>query len=135
MRLPVENVLSNDAACSSDCYGSTPASRTISRRSFFSKVCGVFLALQQLRGGIIRIELHDTVVDRLRKTRKNAVPCAVIIREWRARSCKGVSLLREKRNKVSQSNESEVDKNGSARCLAADGCDPTADADGACGGT
>ncbi len=33
------------------------------------------------------------VVDRMRKTRKNLLPRAVIIREWRTRSCELASLL------------------------------------------
>lgn len=37
--------------------------------------------------------LHLMVVDRMRKNRKNLLPRAVIIREWRTRSCELASLL------------------------------------------
>ena len=55
------------------------------------------------------MEWRDTVVDRLRKTRKNTVPCAVIILEWRARSCEGMLLLHEmERNSQNQMNPKSI---------------------------
>ena len=76
--------------------------------------------------------LQLMVIDCIYKTRKNFTPCAVIISEWRACFFRIVDAVALK-IKVSQSNESEVDKTECARCLVADGYDPTAGADGACG--